>query len=201
MSELQAGTITRINDTEEIRFHTAGRATPGTELRIMDDDQQILGPNEEGELYVRGLSVFDAYLNKTEETRKVLTKDGWFRTGDTACLTDHGHLKITGRTKNVINRGGVKYNPIEIENIISDMTEVNQCAIIPMKDERLGEIACVFIVLNDNTTINLSDICQTLDQADIAKYKWPEQLRVINEMPLTPTNKIKVDELSKQLAK
>jgi cyclohexanecarboxylate-CoA ligase len=199
MSELQAGAITRIEDPKSVRCNSSGRATTGSELRIVDSDGLLVSANKEGELQVRGLSVFDGYLNKPGETEKVFSEDAWFCTGDLAMQDEHGNLMITGRTKNLINRGGVKYNPIEIENIINKFEQVSQCAIIPNKDSTLGEIACLFVVLNKDATIELKDICAILDAANIAKFKWPEQLHIIDNMPMTPTNKIKLEDLSNLL--
>jgi len=199
MSELQAGTITRLHESEHIRCHYSGQATAGTELQIIDTNDNVMPVNVEGELRVRGLSVFDGYLNKDDETRQAFSQDGWFRTGDMALLNEQGHLKITGRTKNLINRGGVKYNPVEIEAMVNGLPQVHQCAIIPKADAVYGEIACLFIVANINTSISLTEVCAMLDNEGVAKYKWPEQMFIIDKMPLTPTNKIKLEELEKHL--
>lgn len=199
MSEMQAGAITRLSDPEYVRLNTTGRPTTGTELRIVSDDDLILRPDEEGELQVRGLSVFSGYLHKLEETGKAFTRDGWFKTGDTAVIDECGNLKITGRTKNLINRGGVKYNPLEIEELVIDLLQVRQCAILPVPDEVLGERACIVVVLDEGKTLTLEDVCTALDSAGVAKYRWPEQLRIIDSLPMTPTNKIKRDELRKSL--
>ena len=199
MTELQAGAITRLSDPEHVRLNTTGRATAGTELRIVSDDDLVLSPDEEGELQVRGLSVCAGYLHKPEESGKAFTGDGWFKTGDTAVIDECGNLKITGRTKSLINRGGVKYNPVEIEELVNGLQQVSQCAILPVPDEVLGERACIVVVLDEGKTLTLEDVCTALDSAGIAKYKWPEQLQIIDSMPLTPTNKIKLDELRKSL--
>ena len=200
MSELQAGAITRMDDSKSVRCNSSGQATTGSELRIVDGKGKPLPANSEGELQVRGLSVFDGYLNKAEETAKVFTEDSWFCTGDLALQDDMGNLKITGRTKNLINRGGVKYNPIEIENIISKLEAVSQCAVIPNEHANLGEIACIFVVVDKAVTISLKEICSVLDSENIAKYKWPEQMYIIESMPMTPTNKVKLEDLSELLS-
>jgi cyclohexanecarboxylate-CoA ligase len=199
MSELQAGAITRLNDSEYIRCSSSGQPTPGTELKIVNSDEQAVPFNTEGELLVKGLSVFSGYLNNEEETGKSFTQDGWFRTGDMAMFDDDENLIITGRTKHLINRGGVKYNPLEIENIINLLPQVNQCAIIPVEDNVLGEKAYIFVVVNIQQKLVLDDISDILRAKEIAKYKWPEKLIIIESMPLTPTNKIKHEELKKYL--
>jgi acyl-CoA synthetase (AMP-forming)/AMP-acid ligase II len=199
MSELQAGAITRLQDSKNVRCGFSGRATPGTELRVVDNNDEVLIAGEEGELQVRGLSVFDGYLNKPEETKEAFSKDEWFRTGDTAILDSNENLKITGRTKNLINRGGVKYNPVEIEDIVSKLLQVVQCAIIPVPDQITGEKACAFIVAKNEGDVSLEDISSALNKAGVAKYKWPEQLVMIESMPMTPTNKVKLEELRQYL--
>ena len=197
MSELQAGAITRLEDSETVRFNSAGRATKETELRVVDSEQQILGPNEEGELQIKGGALFDGYLNKAEETKKAFTSEGWFCSGDLAVLDEEGNLRITGRVKHVINRGGVKYNPVEVEEIVAGIEGINSCAVVPLPDPVLGEKACLFVVTKSGVTISLDDINNVLFERGIAKYKWPERLEFVESMPLTPTNKIKHEELKK----
>ena len=195
MSELQAGTFTRLNDKPDIRFTTAGCPTQGNQVRVVDDDGEILNAEQEGELQIKGCSVFSGYLNNLEKTQKSFIEDGWFRTGDIAILDKAGNLRITGRIKEIINRGGIKYNPIEIEEIINEMESVNICAIISIQAPVLGEKACIFVVPNKGKEVTLDQIITHLEELNIAKYKWPEKLEIINDMPLTPTNKIMREEL------
>jgi acyl-CoA synthetase (AMP-forming)/AMP-acid ligase II len=120
MTELQAGSFSRPRDPADVRHSTAGAATPGTELRVVDE-----------RLQVRGVSLFSGYLNNEAATREAFTADGWFDTGDTAELTAGCHLRFTGRVKEIINRGGVKYSPVDIEAIIDRMPGVARSAIVP----------------------------------------------------------------------
>jgi len=190
MSEMQAGTFTRPGDPLGVRTTTAGRASPGTELRIADGTV-LLAPGTEGELQARGRSVFSGYLDNVEATAAAFTPDGWFRTGDLARLDAAGNLDITGRLKDVINRGGVKFNPADVEAIIGRHAAVAQCAIVPAPDPVLGERACCFLVLKPDATITLDDLRAWLTAHDVGKMKWPERLEFIGDMPLTPTRKIK----------
>ena len=179
MTELQAGSFSRPRDPADVRHGTAGAATPGTELRVVDE-----------RLQVRGVSVFSGYLNNERATRAAFTPDGWFETGDTAELTG-GHLRFTGRTKEIINRGGVKYSPLDIEAIIDRMPGVARAAIVPYPDPVLGERACVFVQAAPGAApATLEAITRQLDRAGVAKFKWPERLEVIEAMPLTPTQKV-----------
>jgi cyclohexanecarboxylate-CoA ligase/acyl-CoA synthetase len=199
MSELQAGAFSRPSDPYEVRMTSAGRASPGTELRVVLDGAP-LPPGEEGELQVRGCSVFDGYLGNPEATAEAFTADGWFRTGDLARMTADGNIRITGRLKEVINRGGVKFNPADIEALIDRHPAVLQCAIAPLPDPVMGERACCFAVLKPGATLTLDDIRAWLTQHAIAKTRWPERLEIVAEMPLTPTRKIKKAELVKAVA-
>ena len=198
MSELQAGAYNRPSDPHEARMTSAGRASPGTELRVMLDGAP-LPPGEEGELQVRGCSVFSRYRGNDAATADAFTADGWFRTGDLARMAADGNIRITGRLKEVINRGGVKFNPADIEALIDKHPAVLQCAIAPLPDPVMGERACCFAVLKPSASLSLDDIRAWLTQHGIGKTKWPERLEIVAEMPLTPTRKIKKAELVKGL--
>jgi len=144
--------------------------------------------------------VFTGYLDNAEATSAAFTADGWFRTGDLALLDAQGNLEITGRLKDVINRGGVKFNAADIEAIIGAHEAVAQCAIVPMPDPVLGERACCFLVLKPGAkAITLDDLRAWLSARDVAKLKWPERVEIIADMPMTPTRKVKKTELIKLL--
>jgi non-ribosomal peptide synthetase component E (peptide arylation enzyme) len=198
MSELQAGSFTRPGDDPSVRFKTASRASPGTELRVMFENAPVPS-GVEGDLQVRGHSLFEGYLDNIEATVGAFTADGWFRTGDLACLDAAGNLQITGRSKDVINRGGVKFNPADVEALIARHPSVAICAIVPSPDPVHGEHACCFAVLNDRAdSLQLEDLRIWLGNYNVAKLKWPERLEVIDEMPMTPTGKIKKGELARR---
>lgn len=201
MSEMQAGTFTRPDDPLEARATTAGRASPRMALRVADDATP-LPAGAEGELQARGPSVFSGYLDNAAATAAAFTADGWFRTGDLARLDAHGNLTITGRLKDVINRGGVKFNPTDVETLIGAHAAVAQCAIVPMPDPVLGERACCFLVLKPGASVpTLDDLRAWLSTHEVAKPTWPERLEIIDEMPMTPTRKVKKAELAARLAR
>jgi cyclohexanecarboxylate-CoA ligase/acyl-CoA synthetase len=192
MSELQAGAFTRPGDEPELRLRSAGRASPLTQLRIAG------GPGGEGELQVKGPSVFDAYLADETASAAAFTDDLWFRSGDLACMDADGNIRITGRVKDLINRGGVKFNPVDVEVMIAGHPKVAQCAIVPMPDPVLGERACVCIVPRDAAQPpRLEEICGLLQAQKVAKTRWPEHLLLVTEMPMTPTRKIIKGELTR----
>jgi cyclohexanecarboxylate-CoA ligase/acyl-CoA synthetase len=200
MSELQAGAFTRPGEPAELRLNFAGRASPGTVLRIADGEA-ALPFGDEGELQVKGISVFSGYLDDAAASAAAFTQDGWFRSGDLAIMDASGHIRITGRIKELINRGGVKFNPIDIESILARHPDVAQCAIVPMPDRRLGEIACCFLMPRDRKAApSLAELLDFLAAEGIAKTRWPEHLEIVTELPMTPTRKIKKGELTKLAA-
>ena len=180
MTELQAGLYTRPGDPLELSASTAGRPSPGTELRL----------SPEGELQVRGPSVFSGYYRNEESTRAAFTEDGWFRSGDLGEKQGES-FAITGRSKDLINRGGVKINPADVEMLLDAHPKLLQSALVPMPDPVLGEKACVFVSLkNPDDEVSLQELIDYLLSKDIAKNKLPERLVIVKEMPLTPTRKI-----------
>jgi cyclohexanecarboxylate-CoA ligase len=194
MSEMQAGTYTRPHDDLAARLNSAGRASPGTGLRVMTGDEAI-ATGDEGELQVRGCSVFDGYLDNDAATASAFTPDGWFHTGDLARIDAGGNILITGRLKDVINRGGVKFNPADVEAVIERHAAVMQCAIAAVPDPTLGERACCFVVLKPSGQLDLDGLRAWLHDNGVSKMKWPERLEIVAEMPMTPTRKIKKAEL------
>src|SRR5262249_25728977 len=122
-------------------------------------------------------------------------------TGDLAVMSETGHVRITGRLKDIINRGGVKLNPSDVEALIDRHEAVLQSAIVPMPDPVLGERACCFVVLKPGAVLTLEALCGWLGERGGAKLKWPERLEAIAQMPLTPTRKIIKGELVKLIAK
>ena len=191
MTETQAGLYTRPDDPLEVSATSAGRPSPGTEIRVTDENGNPRPSGEEGELQVRGALLFPGYLKNTDANRSAFTDDGWFRSGDLATMDETGNVSITGRLKDIINRGGVKYNPIDIEELLAGHPKILHVAIAPVPDDVLGERACCFVtVASPDTEVSLSELCDYLLENKIAKNKLPEFLEIVDEMPLTPTRKI-----------
>ncbi len=201
MTELAAGTFSRPKMGAEIATYSAGPAAPGNEVRVVSSETGASLPaDEEGELQVRGASVFPGYLNNPDANAEAFTSEGWFRTGDLATIDGHGNLTITGRIKDIINRGGVKYNPADIEEVIFTHPKVEMTAIVPIKDEKLGERACCFVQTVRGEITNLEEITDFLAKHNVSKNKWPERLEIIEDMPLTPTRKVIKGKLVELLA-
>jgi cyclohexanecarboxylate-CoA ligase len=181
------------------RHEWIGRPTAGSEARVVDIEGKPAPDNVEGELQVRGCSVFAGYFDNAFANDGLFSNDDWFRTGDLAVMSATGHFRITGRTKDLVNRGGVKINPSDVEALIDRHEAVVQSAIIPMPDPILGERACCFVVLKPGMTLSLDGLCAWLERQGVAKLKWPERLVPIAEMPMTPTRKVIKGALAKLL--
>lgn len=190
MTELQAGAYTRLDDALAVRTETTGRASPGTELRIVDLAGHSVAAGEEGELQMRGPSLFQGYLHNPEATHDAFDADGWFRTGDLATLDADGNLRLTGRVKDVINRGGVKFNPADVEALLLRHPAVAEVAVAPIPDAVLGERACCFVVVRPGLSLDFEAMQRHLADAGVSKFKWPERLEIVAAMPLTPTRKV-----------
>src|SRR5262245_16856146 len=190
MTECVLVAQTPIDRAPEIRHYTVGRPTRGIEARVVDLDGNVLPSGAEGELQLSGYSIMPGYLKNDEANRQAFTTDGWFRTGDLATISDEGDIAICGRVKDLINRGGIKINPTEIENIVVSHDKILQAAIVPMPDDVYGEKACLFVVPQGNSSITLPEVTAFLERHGVAKMRWPERLELIDEMPMTPTRKI-----------
>jgi cyclohexanecarboxylate-CoA ligase len=191
MTETQGALYSRPGDAIEVSATSAGRASPGTEIRIADADDRPLPAGIEGELQVRGCLVFPGFFDNAAANAAAFTADGWYRSGDLATMDAAGNVTITGRSKDIINRGGVKFNPRDIEDLLDAHPAILQSAIVPMPDAVLGERACCFVTLRPGTAaVTLEELVAYLLDRHVAKMKLPERLVIVPEMPLTPTRKI-----------
>ncbi|HEX4721095.1 MAG TPA: 3-phosphoshikimate 1-carboxyvinyltransferase [Pseudonocardiaceae bacterium] len=180
-------------DPPETAWGSDGRALPGVSLRVTDDNGAILPPGQEGNFEVMSECLFEGYLDHPEWTKEALSADGWYRTGDLATIDTGGYVRITGRVKDVINRGGEKIPVTEIEQLLHTHPLVHDVAIVAMPDERLGERACAFVEAEPG--LDLDGMKQFLDDQKVAKQYWPERLEVIAALPRNPVGKIKKAEL------
>ena len=190
MTECFMGLHTPFDSPPEIRCETLGGTTPTFEARMVLESGELARDGEDGELEIRGCSVIAGYFNNADANRTAFTGDGWFKTGDLAVRDAGGNFRITGRAKDLINRGGIKINPVDIEAVIDRHPSVLMSAIAPIPDDVLGERACVYVELQPGSSLSLEEICAWLDKNEVAKMKWPEKLKIVDNMPLTPTRKI-----------
>ncbi|VDC25068.1 class I adenylate-forming enzyme family protein [Pseudogemmobacter humi] len=191
MTETTLSTQTDPASPPAIRHGTVGKLARGLSVRIVSRDTgEVLPAGEEGEMQLSGYSVLERYVGEHEANQTAFTPDGWFRTGDIASLDADGNIMITGRVKDVINRGGIKINPSDIESILDAHEAIVQSAVVPMPDEVLGERLCAYVVLRPGTELSLAGLCTYLAGRKVAKMRWPERLEIIDAMPMTPTRKI-----------
>jgi cyclohexanecarboxylate-CoA ligase len=185
------GTAFAPGDPPERAWQTDGRALDDVSLRVVDDQGQALAPGTEGNFEVRTPWLFEGYLNRPEPSAEAVTDDGFYRTGDLARIDGQGYLRITGRVKDVINRGGEKVPVAEIEQLLYAHPAVRDAAIVAMPDERLGERACAFVVLEPGSELDLDGVRAHLESQRVAKAYWPERVEPIDALPRTPSGKIR----------
>lgn len=190
MTEVLLTTQTPMDGSPRARHGTVGRPVPGIDARIVDDEGSAVGKGETGELQMRGFSMMSGYIKNPNANADSFTADGWFCTGDLSCWDEEGNIVIVGRKKDLINRGGIKINPSDIEAVIMQHENVTNAALVSMPDDVLGERICAFVTLSPNTFLDLKDLCEFLSKQGVAKMRWPERVVVIDEMPMTPTRKV-----------
>jgi len=188
MTENGGVTITRPGDPPEKVFETDGKAIDGMEVRVVGADGRPLPPGETGDLMVRGMANFVGYLKRPELNDT--DAQGWFRTGDLARMDADGYIRITGRSKDVIIRGGENIPVVEIENVLYRHPGVMEAAIVAMPDPRLVERACAFVVPRPGHAIDLDGIRDFLKAEGVARNYWPERIEIVEAMPRTASGKI-----------
>jgi 3-phosphoshikimate 1-carboxyvinyltransferase len=194
-TETCLGALSAPGDEARQRWGSDGRALDGVELRITDDEGCALPAGEEGNFELRSPTVFRGYLDRPDLTAQAFTDDGWYRTGDLATIDAAGFLRITGRVKDVINRGGEKIPVAEIEQLLFGHPLVEDVAVVAMPDKRLGERACAFVVQGSGAELTFEQMRRYLDEHQVAKQYWPERLERIDALPRNPIGKVKKFEL------
>jgi non-ribosomal peptide synthetase component E (peptide arylation enzyme) len=200
MLETGFHSYTRLDDDPVRVIGTVGRCVDELEIGVLDDHGRLVEHGQTGELSARGPSVHLGYLDNAQANVESFTSDGWFRTGDLGEIVDgRGNIRISGRKKEIINRGGKKYFPREIEDLLYEHHVFLQIAIVGIPDARLGERNCLCAILKPGAQITLNEIIALLKDR-VADYKLPEELVVMDEFPMTPSGKIRRAELLKQLS-
>ncbi|MEZ2389727.1 (2,3-dihydroxybenzoyl)adenylate synthase [bacterium RCC_150] len=183
--------FTRLDDPEEVICETQGRPiSPGDEIRIVNELDEDVPPGELGVLLTRGPYTPRGYYRAAEHNAISFTSDGWYRSGDIVYLRPDGNLVVAGRDKDMINRGGEKVSAEEVENVIYRLATVAQVAAVAMPDADLGERLCVYIVPREGSRVTMEDVLATMRGAGVAKYKWPERVELVQELPTTKVGKI-----------
>ena len=189
-TEHPSTTGSRHEEPLEKRCHTDGHALPGVELRLVDDDGRDVGPHQPGEILSRGPDCCIGYTAPAL-TASAFDAGGWFSTGDIGVLDAEGYLTIVDRKKDIIIRGGENISAMEVEELLLRLPGVSEAAVVAAPDERLGEHVCAFVrVLPGADAPNLAQVRAHLEQAGLARQKWPEELHAVEELPRTASGKV-----------
>jgi 2,3-dihydroxybenzoate-AMP ligase len=193
---------TRLDDPLDVRVETQGRPLSGAdELLVVDDSGEPVPVGEEGELLTRGPYTIRGYYRADEHNARAFTADGFYRTGDVVRIDPgSGNLIVQGRVKDLINRGGEKISAEEVENLALGHPGVLQVAAVAMPDPELGERTCVYVVPRAGHEVTLEQLCEFMSAQRIARYKLPERLELVDELPLTNVGKVDKVALRKRLA-
>jgi len=184
-------TITRSNDDIETVFTTVGKPTcPYDIYKVVDRDGKELPPDTPGELLIKGPGVFTGYFRNPEENRKVFDESGFFRTGDVAKIDQSGYITLTGRIKEMINRGGESISATEIEKLILEHPDVINVAVIPMPDPDLGERVCAYVQASEGSDLSFEKIIAFLKAQKASVLQLPERIEFIGAMPFTKAEKV-----------
>ncbi|MBB3192270.1 cyclohexanecarboxylate-CoA ligase [Halomonas cerina] len=197
MTENGAVTTTLPDDDPERAVHTDGVPLPYVELKVTDMEGSPLPAGQEGPLYMRGASLFVGYFKQPELYG--VDDEGWFPTGDLARLDEQGYVRITGRSKDVVIRGGENIPIVDIENTLYQHPKIQTLALVGKPDERLGERLCAYVTLKEGEeSLTLEEVCAFLTERKVTRQYHPEFLEVLDELPRTPSGKIQKFKLREQ---
>jgi cyclohexanecarboxylate-CoA ligase len=188
MTESLASTLTEPSRAAEKSPTTDGRPLEGMEVRIVDFEGKTVPTGQSGRLLVRGCQMFSGYYKRPD--LETFDAQGWFDTGDLAYTDDEGYIRISGRVKDVLIRGGENVPVVEIENLLYKHPAVAAVAVVGYPDARLGERGCAFIVAKPGNTIDLAAMQAYLAECKMAKQFWPERVELVADLPRTASGKI-----------
>ena len=191
--------MTLPDDSLENRTQTVGRPIPYVEVKIVDQNDRVVPIGEQGEICTRGYSVMKGYWNDEEKTAETII-DGWLHSGDLGTMNEHGYVRITGRIKDMIIRGGENIYPREIEEFLYTHPKVSEVQVFGVEDPRMGEEVCAWVQTRDGesaTEDEIRDFCK----GQIAHFKIPRYVRFVSEYPMTVTGKIRKVEMREMMAR
>jgi acyl-CoA synthetase len=197
MTEAGSHHYTLPDDPPQLIIESSGRACAGYEVKIFspENPDQDLPAGEIGQIGGRGASLMLGYFDEQLATETSFNSEGWFMTGDLGWMDERGYLRITGRKKDVIIRGGHNIYPARIESLVMRHDGIERAAVLPVADERLGEKVCLAIVPREGLQISAQEMLEFLDEAGLSKYDMPEFFMSLDEIPLTLSGKILKREL------
>jgi fatty-acyl-CoA synthase/long-chain acyl-CoA synthetase len=187
-TESQIISWTGLEDTWERAATTVGKPAPGSRVRIVDDERQPLPVGEQGEIAVQTLQMMAGYYNDPELTAQVLDAEGWFYTGDIGYMGDDGYLRLVDRKKDLILRGGQNIYPLEIEQYLERHPSIRRAGVVGVPSEMGSEAVWAFLELQPGATLTVKEALNFC-RGQIAPFKIPEQVRFVERLPTTATNK------------
>ncbi len=194
-------TQTRTDDSIEIRVTTVGKPLDGVEVKVVDPETRVeVPPHTPGELFSRGYNTMKGYYKMPKETSEAIDKDGWLSTGDIAIRTGEGHIRITGRLKDVIIRGGENIYPKEVEDFLLTVPGIQDVQIVGVPSERYGEEVVAFVQLRKDASLEPAEI-QDFCRGKIARYKIPKFIFFVDAFPMTTSGKIQKFKLRQDAAR
>lgn len=186
--QTEAAPVVTLNTPAARKPGTIGRALPGVEVAIWDDQKRVLSAGEVGEIMVRGRNVMPGYHHLPEDTAKTIT-DSWLHTGDLGKLDEEGFITITGRKKELIISAGENIYPREIEEVLAQHPKVKEVAVIGVRDEVRGEVPKAFVIAREGMTVDEKEL-RAFCRDNLAGYKVPKHFDVVADLPRTPTGKV-----------
>ncbi|TDA67515.1 MAG: hypothetical protein D9V47_10660 [Clostridia bacterium] len=201
LTECVICTRTLPTDPVEVTAETAGKPAPGMEVKIVDPHGNRLPPGQPGEIMAKGVCVMAGYLKRPDLTAKAFDAEGFLHTGDEGIIDESGNLRVTGRIKDIIIRGGQNISAKEVEGYLLSHPKVVNAAVVAMPDPKYGEKACAFVVPREGEIITLEEITQHMLAQGVAKYKLPERVEIVSSIPMTPAGKVQKYILREQIAR
>ena len=190
-------TMCRHDDDPETIAKTAGRAIPGIEVQVVDEAGNVVPTGEQGEVVVRGYNLMKGYYDNPEATAEAIDADGWLHTGDLAFQDAAGNVTITDRIKDMFIVGGFNAYPAEIENIMMENSSVASVAIVGVPDARLGEVGMAFVVPATGADVDIDELIAWCRE-NMANYKVPRYVELVESLPLNASNKVLKYELAER---
>ena len=181
--------ITLPDDSLERRTETVGRAMPWVEIKVIDEAGHVVPVGEKGEICTRGYSVMQGYWNDPEKTAETIDAAGWLHSGDIATMDACGYVRIVGRIKDMIIRGGENVYPREVEEFLYQHPAISEVQVFGIPDKKMGEEVCAWVQLNEGATLSADDI-KAFCKDQITHFKIPRHIRFVSEYPMTVTGKI-----------
>ena len=199
MAECMMACQMRRSDPESDRDELDGWPGPGADVAVFDEQRRHVPPGRVGELGLKGPSLFEGYLGDPDGKPTRMTPDGFFLSGDMGRLTPGGFVKVVGRKKDLIIRGGFNIDPVEIEELVRGLDGVRDVAVIGYPDERFGERACAVLVVQDGVDYDVQGLARHLLAAGLSKEKLPERVVCTTDVPRSPDGKVLKAKLREQV--